>query len=490
MAGSLLSNLFTRGAEKVDRAVGWSNLPTPLAVPVLIGLRQRLRESNLFDTGRGPLDHPAPDGNGNGNHMTARTLDGTYNDLDDPLMGSLGQPLRPQRPARGTPTPSIADALLEPNPRLVSRRLLTRDAFQPATTLNLLAAAWIQFEVHDWFSHGDNDPDEPWEIPLDDGRPLARSTRCRSSARGPIPAPTPAGPPTYVTADTHWWDGSQIYGSDPDFADGAAHAASTASCGSTSCGLPPRDLEQHIDLGRRGRQLLGRAGAAALAVHARAQRDLRPPARGVPAADRPGALRQGAAGQRRADGQDPHGRLDAGDHRPPDHRARACARTGAGCSASGSTSCSAASRSNEVIRGIPGSPTNHHGVPYSLTEEFVAVYRMHPLIPDDFAFRSLRRRPRARSSATLPELGALEVRNRLARDADGRPALLVRPRASRAPSRCTTTRGSCSTSTGPTASTIDLAAIDILRVRERGVPRYNEFRRLFHLKPGRRRSRS
>jgi hypothetical protein len=29
----------------------------------------------------------------------------------------------------------------------------------------------------------------------------------------------------------------------------------------------------------------------------------------------------------------------------------------------------------------------------------------------------------------------------------------------------------------------DLAAIDVLRVRERGVPRYNEFRRLLHLKP-------
>ena len=40
--------------------------------------------------------------------------------------------------------------------------------------------------------------------------------------------------------------------------------------------------------------------------------------------------------------------------------------------------------SDEVIHGIPGSATDHHGVPYSLTEEFVAVYRMHPLIPDDF----------------------------------------------------------------------------------------------------------
>jgi hypothetical protein len=31
--------------------------------------------------------------------------------------------------------------------------------------------------------------------------------------------------------------------------------------------------------------------------------------------------------------------------------------------------------------------------------------------------------------------------------------------------------------------TIDLATIDIFRDRERGVPRYNEFRRLFHMKP-------
>ena len=45
--------------------------------------------------------------------------------------------------------------------------------------------------------------------------------------------------------------------------------------------------------------------------------------------------------------------------------------------------------SNEVLRGIPGSPTDHHGVPYALTEEFVAVYRMHPLIPDEYSFRSL-----------------------------------------------------------------------------------------------------
>ena len=43
---------------------------------------------------------------------------------------------------------------------------------------------------------------------------------------------------------------------------------------------------------------------------------------------------------------------------------------------------------SEMLSGIPGSETDHFGVPYTLTEEFVAVYRMHPLIPDDITFWS------------------------------------------------------------------------------------------------------
>ena len=49
---------------------------------------------------------------------------------------------------------------------MVSRELLTRHDFIPATSLNLLAAAWIQFMVKDWFSHGAGDPQHfsncPW----------------------------------------------------------------------------------------------------------------------------------------------------------------------------------------------------------------------------------------------------------------------------------------------------------------------------------------
>jgi hypothetical protein len=42
----------------------------------------------------------------------------------------------------------------------------------------------------------------------------------------------------------------------------------------------------------------------------------------------------------------------------------------------------------DLISGIPGSDTNHHVAPYSMTEEFVSVYRMHPLMPDEFNFHS------------------------------------------------------------------------------------------------------
>src|SRR5262249_8097119 len=68
--------------------------------------------------------------------------------------------------------------------------------------------------------------------------------------------------------------------------------------------------------------------------------------------------------------------------------------------------------SNEVIRGIPGSPTNFSGVPYSLPEEFVCGYRIHRLIRDDYSFRALAD-DRLLQERTLPELEVMQVRDRL-----------------------------------------------------------------------------
>ena len=51
---------------------------------------------------------------------------------------------------------------------------------------------------------------------------------------------------------------------------------------------------------------------------------------------------------------------------------------------------------SELLGGIVGSHADHHSAPYSLTEEFVAVYRMHPLMPDEFTFRSVHGQQRDR----------------------------------------------------------------------------------------------
>ena len=121
-----------------------------------------------------------------------------------------------------------------------------------------------------------------------------------------------------------------------------------------------------------------------------------------------------------------------------------------------------------MLSGIPGSKTDHHGVPYSLTEEFVAVYRMHPLLPDDFSFRSVAG-DELIEERTFPELGALQARERLEEIGvanalysfgvahPGAISLHNYPRFLQHLDR-------------PDGTRLDLAATDILRTRERGVP--------------------
>jgi hypothetical protein len=464
--------LFTGVAERVDRSIGWDKLPTPLAMLVLIGLRNRLRQKNLYDTGRGPLDRPDVDDHPR--YLTARTLDGTFNDLDDPLMGSLGSRFGRNVPLEYTVS---ENKLLEPNPRLVSRELLTRDEFQPATTLNLLAGAWIQFEVHDWFSHGKNQAENPWIVPVEDGDPWPEHPMKIERTR-PDPSADPSGPPTFVTDDTHWWDGSQIYGRDPAFAD-ALRSGEHGKLRLDEHGLPPQDLEAHIDLsGVAGNFWVGLALLHSLFMREHnavcdrlheahpelSDDELYDKARLVVAALM--------------------AKIHTTDWTPAiiAHPTTVKALNTNWWGLEGRWLDRRVGRitNNEVIRGIPGSPTNHHGVPYSLTEEFVCVYRMHPLIPDEFSFRSLAN-DAVLQERTLPEIGALHVRERLS-EMSMTDALY---------SFGTSHPGAITLHNYPRflqhfdradGTLVDLAAIDVLRVRERGVPRYNEFRRALHLK--------
>jgi Animal haem peroxidase len=475
----VLSRAFLGLSDWLDRRFGWDRLPLPVGIVTLIGVRNRLRERNLEDTGLPPADPELRERAADAAHTSRRTRDGTLNDLEEPLMGSVGTRFGRNVPRRHT-FPGPEGALLAPNPRTVSRELMTRERFIPATTLNVLAAAWIQFEVHDWFSHGKNEEEHSWELELaDDDDWPQRPMVIPRTRRDPTSDEDPETPPTFVTADSHWWDGSQIYGSEEDFAE-AIRAREDGKLRIGPDGLPPKDLERFLDLrGVDGNFWVGLGllhtlfmlEHNAICEHLRREHAgwtddrLYDKARLINAA------------------------LMAKIHTTewtPAIIAHPTTRYAMRVNWSGIVGERLGRRlghlgGGDVLSGIPGSRTDHHGVPYSLTEEFVAVYRMHPLLPDDYTFYWLDRDepPRHRK---FPELAAVQTRDQLTEIGmanalysfgvahPGAISLYNYPR-------------SLQHLTRPDGTELDLAAVDVLRTRERGVPRYNQFRRLFGLKP-------
>ena len=92
---------------------------------------------------------------------------------------------------------------------------MTRTTFIPATSVNALVAAWLQFMIRDWFSHGAGPDGQPL------GDPARRRTTTgpsdpmlilRTHGRPDPAAAAPTRPADVINDETHWWDGSQIYG--------------------------------------------------------------------------------------------------------------------------------------------------------------------------------------------------------------------------------------------------------------------------------------
>jgi hypothetical protein len=136
---------------------------------------------------------------------------------------------------------------------------------------------------------------------------------------------------------------------------------------------------------------------------------------------------------------------------------------------------------NDIFSGIPGSPTDHTGTPYSLTEEFVSVYRMHTLMPDHFTISSAET-GKGLANAELPELSGSRGIEFLKRFS---PADLLYSFGTHHPGavRLHNFPKFLQNLVQDNGDRFDLGAVDILRDRERGVPRYNRFRRLLHKAP-------
>jgi hypothetical protein len=135
---------------------------------------------------------------------------------------------------------------------------------------------------------------------------------------------------------------------------------------------------------------------------------------------------------------------------------------------------------SEVISGIPGSGDDQFGVPYSLTEEFVSVYRMHSLIPDNIAFFNA---TDGEHRSTIPVEQMIFTKAQQPLDDGLSFADTFYSFGINYPGAITNSNypNFLRNLTTPDGRHLDLGTVDLLRDRERGVPRYNQFRRLLRL---------
>jgi hypothetical protein len=372
------------------------------------------------------------------------------------------------------------DRMMVPNPREISRQLMTREVFNPAVAGNALIAAWLQFMIHDWFKHGTSPTDNPWILPPVEGDdwPAPPLVVMRTPA-DPTSPPGSALPPTYLNVNTHWWDASSIYGDNLEqqrFLREGAGGRLRLDGGLPPVPPDPADnpaLVPGFWLGLGMMQTLFTMEHNAIAA--------------MLAAAHPDFDDEALFQRARLVLCAVIAKIHTVEWTPA-VTAHPTAVEGLyanwwGLAGPKLHNFVAAISGNEALRGIPGTHTEDYGVPYALTEEFVAVYRMHPLVPDDFEFRSAR--------DGTPTLGPKSFTDLTGPQAV--PILRDQPLDDIIYTFGTTHPGLVTLHNFPrglqmfrrpdTGAYVDMAALDILRCRELGVPRYCEFRRLLHL-PG------
>jgi hypothetical protein len=559
-----------------------------------------------------------------GSAIRFRNVNGHCNDINNPAMGSTGMLFGRNVQFESTFPDLGQDAtarnrhgnrlsLLKPDPQVISRKLFTREQSNPASCnkgkgtapdsdcdyrkapfFNVIAAFWIQFMTHDWFTHlkdARNDPARTItpnmgctvELVNNVERPITQARAaelgCRPEDRmeagliadnAPAPTFTNAGktyfkrsPKTTRNFNTAWWDASQIYGYDDSSrrrmrADPSDPAklqmvqAHTGTAGDAFGYLPTFEPGAPIQPEWTGQEAVAmpdnwsigmsflhnvfvrehnifvdefRKVAKANSNDDSGLRDPDKPNEPIPYSkitdpvlfeiarlvvaaeiakihtiewtpqllyDEPlyTGMNANWSGLFKDEKEDPDarklqrlafdatsrivGKLGKSDNPKLANQFYSALAAGPGIVGTGSDA-DYPSGANDGV--------NHFGSPFNFPEEFMSVYRLHPLVPDMIEFRELsspnaiakhvpvidtfraKATPQMRSgglsnwavSMGRQRLGLLLLRNH--------PQFLqnldIRPRFN---------------------TTLDVPALDIIRDRERGVPRFNEFRRQIGLK--------
>ncbi|GJQ98424.1 alpha-dioxygenase 1-like protein [Tanacetum coccineum] len=483
--------MIIHGVDKTG--IQWHKLPVFLGL-IYLAIRRHLHsEYNLLNVGRTPVGVRF-----NPNDFPYRTADGAFNDPFNEGAGGEGTFF-----GRNMQPVDQKDKLLKPDPMVVATKLLARkqliDTGKHVQSLQILtlqnhifptAASWIQFMIHDWIDHLEETqqielrapPEVAGECPLKSFKFYKTKevdTGFHDIQKGGRNIRTP------------WWDGSAIYGSDSSklqqlrtFKDGKLKIGKDGLLQHDNDGVP---LSGDV---RNG--WIGLSTLQALFVlehnmicdtlkkeyHDLEDEDLYRHARLVTSAVIAKihtidwtvellktdmlhvAMRANWYGLLGKKFKDTFGHVGGA-----------------------------------ILGGLVGlKKPNNHGVPYSLTEEFVSVYRMHSMLPDQLFIRDMNSTPGPNKS--LKVIKKIDMINLIGREGEEELSEIgfTRHMVSMGHQAC----GALELWNYPMwlrdvvpknvdgtdrPDHVDLPSLEIYRDRERNVARYNEFRRSLFLIP-------
>ncbi|MFN8791514.1 MAG: peroxidase family protein [Bdellovibrionales bacterium] len=413
-----------------------------------------------------------------------RSFEGFCNDLTIPMSGSKGTAFsRNMKSAY-----SLRQSGTEPDPRLISRKLMTREKFIPNRFSNLLAASFLQFTIHDWVHHEENYQDLD-EIPLSSEDPIFQQTGQTSLL---VPKTVAKGTgrsgiPLYRNSTSHWFDASQIYGTTKEEA--AKLREFSGGRLKVENNLLPRDGSGQELSGDTRNWWLGLGLMHTLFVRehnliAQHLGKIYPrwdderifqTARLIVGASTAKLFMTELTGARF--NNDILRTITIGNWYGPVNAALNFRKHGLKTPAT--PGWESILGSSSTLTGLIGGKMNNRGVGFAMTEEWAQVYKYHTLVPDAILVQPTGEAP---LSVATEETRGRETRSLIEKYG---LATLVKSFGHQPSGRVTLNNvpAFLQNLDVPVLGRIDVAAFDVYRERERGLLRFNEFRRHLGLAP-------
>lgn len=496
--------------EKETPWTTWSKKGSVGALLVLKGMREELLEKNLHDphidwSGYAKIECPEV--------PSHRSADGTCYIPKTPHVGAANVAF-----GRNVPPEFIdldaSENLQNPSPVAVSKEFFTRGEFKPVPFLNMLAASWIQFMNHDWLSHGKNLEKNPYTV-QGSSDPVERTdvdSKDHKKEFGKVS----------LNRVTHWWDGSQIYGSTQEEQNAVRSFAKGKLATVMVNGrelLPKGELDVRMNKQNMGYEVTGfrdnwwvglsmlhhlfvkEHNSIAEKLHQRYVSVDKASGKFIWRKNKKVLLSEKEIDEKifqtaRLINAAVMAKIHTVEWTPailPNRDLRRGMYTNWYGLAHPQTWSRIFARlpglqradvfginAGYTLSGIIGGKRNDFGIPYSITEEFTSVYRLHSLLPEELNIMRYSDKKAVaipfgatRNEKSYEMMANYDLKDLFYSFGVQLPGQLVLNNYPKFMQQLSI----------PGHGTMDLGMVDVLRDRERGVPRYNQFRRGINLRP-------